>query len=65
MKNAEAKPFGDLKTAKVLVIGHDPRLQKSNTIAEYCFFADYFFRPLPKSPSELRKYKLAESLFSI
>lgn len=64
MKNQESKPFGNMKTAKVLVIGHDPRLQISDTIAQYCFFADYFFRPIPKAPAELSKYKLAESLFS-
>lgn len=31
------KPYGNLDKAKVLVIGHDPRLIKSETIAEYCF----------------------------
>ena len=50
--------------AKVLVIGHDPRLQNSNTTAEYCFFADYFFNKVPSVPKEIRKYKFAESLYS-
>ncbi len=61
---SETKVFGDKSKARVLVIGHDPRLQESGTIAEYCFFADYFFRDIPTRPSELRKYKFAESLFS-
>ena len=62
----ETKVFcsGDISKGRVLVIGHDPRLQRSGTIAEYCFFADYFFRPKPTKKSELSKYKLAESLFS-
>lgn len=58
------KPFGDITQAKVLVIGHDPRLQSSNTIAEYCFFADYYFRDVPQSSSENAKYRLAAALFS-
>jgi len=49
---------------RVLVIGHDRRLHKSDTIAKYPFFADYFFRPIPRHGSELAKYRLAESLFS-
>ena len=60
----ETKTFGDTSKARVLVIGHDPRLQQSDTIAEYCFFADYFFKPIPTKSSELAKYNLAESLFS-
>jgi hypothetical protein len=62
----ETKVFcnGDKSKARVLVIGHDPRLQGSNTIAEYCFFADYYFRPISVKKSEVAKYKLAESLFS-
>ncbi len=57
-------PFGDPTNAKVLVIGHDPRLQRSETLAEYSFFADYYFRPIPAKPPELRKYDLAASLFA-
>lgn len=55
---------GDLSKAKVLVIGHDPRLKESKTQAEYAFFADYFFRPKPLQKSKLAKYKLAEAVFS-
>jgi len=60
----ETKPFGDRSKARVLVIGHDPRLQRSDTIAEYCFFADYFFGGIPAEKSELKKYELAGSVFS-
>lgn len=55
--------WGNLKTAKILAIGHDPRLQTSDTIAEYCFFADYFFKPIPPKKSERKKYQLASTLF--
>ena len=58
------KIWGNPEKAKVLVIGHDPGLQRSPTIANYCFFADYYFQPKPSSSSELSKYKLAESLFN-
>jgi hypothetical protein len=58
------KPWGDLSKAKILVIGHDPRLQNSDTIADYCFYANYFFKEIPKRGNELQKYKLAESVFS-
>ncbi|MFC1902361.1 hypothetical protein ACFLX3_05510 [Chloroflexota bacterium] len=44
--------------------GHDPGLQQSSTIADYCFFADYYFQPKPNRKSELCKYKLAEALYS-
>ncbi len=55
---------GDLNKAKVLVIGHDPRLQGSNTLAGSAFFADYYFKPIPVQRSEYAKYKLAEAVFS-
>lgn len=59
----ETKIFGDSTKAKVLVIGHDPTLHNSK-MPEYCFFADYFFKPIPSQKSELVKYKFAEKLFS-
>ena len=62
--NIATKPWGDRGKAKVLVIGHDPRLQKPNTIASYCFFADYYFGDRPAQKNELAKYQLAESLFA-
>jgi len=49
--------------AKALVIGHDPRLQKSDTIANFVLFADYFFKDKPKSSSERQKFELAKSTF--
>ena len=59
----KTKIWGNTEKAKILVIGHDPGLQRSSTIADYCFFADYYFRPKPSHASELSKYKLDESLF--
>ena len=49
--------------AKVLLIGHDPRLPKSDALAEYCLFANYYFNPKPLDPEERRKYRLAETAF--
>ena len=37
----ETLPFGDLHKATILVIGHDPRLQKSMAEAEYAFFFEF------------------------
>ncbi|MCC7186401.1 MAG: hypothetical protein IT185_09195 [Acidobacteria bacterium] len=45
------------------MMGHDPRLQRSETRAEYALFANFFFKPVPTSPNALAKYKLAKSLF--
>lgn len=56
--------FGNLKIAKVFIIGHDPRLQKNDTQAGVCFFADYYFKPVPLKGSERAKYGLAKALFS-
>lgn len=58
-------PFcaGSLDQARVLVVGHDPRLQSSDTQAEYAFFADYLFKPRPQKSSEAAKYNLAEATF--
>ena len=60
----KTKIWGNHEKAKILVIGHDPGLQRSSTIANYCFFADYYFRSKPSNASELAKYQLADSLFS-
>lgn len=57
------KAFGYLTQAKVLVIGHDPRLTRSKTIAEYAFFADYYSNPIPEKVSEKRKYELAKAVY--
>lgn len=58
------KLFGDVEKTKILVIGHDPRLQKSNTQAQYAFFLDYLQRPPPMLPFERRKYDFASSVVS-
>jgi len=56
------KPFGDLTTATILVIGHDPRLQRSQAEAEVAFFFDYLTRPRPTSRSEASKHDLAKAV---
>lgn len=43
------KDWGDLSKAKVLLIGHDPRLQKSDTIAEHCFLQIIILSKLVKN----------------
>ena len=60
MKTQDWKPT---KPAKALLIGHDPRLQKSDTQAPYALFADYYFNPLPTKTNEKRKYGLAKTTF--
>ncbi len=63
--STKAEPFchGGMNEAKVLVIGHDPRLQKSDTIAGFALFADYFFRDISSKPGERAKYGLAKSTY--
>jgi hypothetical protein len=60
-----SQPFcaGPLREARVLVIGHDPRLRRSDTRAGYAFFGDYHFRPPPPQKSELRKRELASAVY--
>jgi hypothetical protein len=57
-----AKPFGDLETAIILVIGHDPRLQHSQAEAEFAFFLDYLTRPPPRLTAEACKFGLAQAV---
>lgn len=52
-----------IEEAKALLIGHDPRLKKSNIIDDYALFADYYFRPEPNSKAEKQKFGLAKSTF--
>jgi hypothetical protein len=56
--------YRDKSKAKVLVIGHDPKLQKSDTMADKSFFANYFFDKIPPQGPERSKYKLAANLYS-
>jgi hypothetical protein len=57
------KPFGDPETAKIMVIGHDPRLQRTQTQADVAFFMDYLKDVAPGSRSEASKYGLAKALW--
>jgi hypothetical protein len=57
------RSFGDIHTATILVIGHDPRLQKSQAEAETAFFFDYLAQSKPTSRSEARKYGLAKAVW--
>lgn len=57
----KTKDWTPSKEAKILLIGHDPRLQESETIAEYALFADYYFKEEQKSGSEKRKQGLAKN----
>jgi hypothetical protein len=60
----ETKDWLALKQPKALLIGHDPRLQKYDAIAEYALYADYYFQDkVPTTPSEKQKYGLAKSSF--
>lgn len=56
-------PFGDPRSASILVIGHDPRLQRSQAKAKVAFFLDYLAHGRPSSRSEARKYDLAQALW--
>ncbi|MFA6988144.1 MAG: hypothetical protein WC185_03745 [Acholeplasmataceae bacterium] len=49
---------------RALLIGHDPRLQKSDTQAEYVLFANYFFDKTIKDRAFKSKYGLAASAFN-
>ena len=57
------KPFGDINSATILVIGHDPRLQRSKAEAKTAFFMDYLTRPRPTRRPEARKYGLARAVW--
>jgi len=59
------KPFGKLGTATILIIGHDPRLQKSQAEAEKAFFFEYLekYQACPTYGPDARKYKLARAVW--
>lgn len=50
-------------TPRALLIGHDPRLQNSDTQATYVLFANYFFDKTIKDRAFKSKYGLAASAF--
>jgi hypothetical protein len=56
------RPFGNIDKAKILVIGHDPRLQRSDAEAQYAFFLNYLEQSRPVRTSEGRKYDFASSV---
>jgi len=62
MKTLDWKPKE--YTPRALLIGHDPRLQNSDTQAEYVLFANYFFDNTIKDRSFKSKYGLAASAYS-
>lgn len=49
---------------KILVIGHDPRLQDYDTIAEYALFSDYHFMTQSNGGGFASKKGLADSVFN-
>lgn len=51
-------------TPRALLIGHDPRLQQSDTQAEYVLFAHYYFDKTIKDRAFKSKYGLAASAFN-
>lgn len=59
----KTKDWKSIEEAKALIIGHDPRLQKSETIAPFALFADYYFKQEPTKPNERSKYALAKATF--
>ena len=59
------KDWQPLFEPKILLIGHDPRLQKSNTIAEYALFANFYFDRINNSPRNQSKYNFAKSAFDM
>lgn len=61
--NVITEDFIPSKPAKALIVGHDPTLQKSKGQALCTLYANYYFKEVPKSGSELSKYNLAQSTF--
>jgi len=62
-KKVKTEDWKGLSEPKLLAIGHDPRLHDSYTIAPHCFFANYYFEPVPTKTNEKKKYGLAKTLF--
>ncbi len=58
------EPYGDLCTATILVIGHDPRLQRSGARAKQAFFFEFLADPPPPPGPAARKYGLARAVWS-
>ena len=62
METLDWKPTEHLPRA--LLIGHDPRLQKSDTQAEYVLFANYYFDKTIRDRAFKSKYGLAATTFN-
>lgn len=54
------KDYIPLNKPRVLLIGHDPRLRNSSTIAEYALFADYHFSGHKKDKAWKSKKRFAD-----
>jgi len=59
------EPFGDLRTATILVIGNDPRLRKGQAEAEKAFFFEYLekYQTRPTYGPDAHKYGLAHAVW--
>lgn len=64
-KLSQVQPYGNLNTANILVIGHDPRLQKSQAEAEKAFFFEYLekYSSRPTYGPDARKYAFAHAVW--
>jgi hypothetical protein len=62
---SNVQPYGDLNLATILIIGHDPRLQHSQTEAERVFFFEYLekYQYRPTYGPDARKYDLAHAVW--
>jgi hypothetical protein len=56
------EPWGDPLRASILVIGQDPRLQKSGATAKHAFFFEYLDEPVPTHGPARAKYALAKAV---
>ena len=64
-KMSAVQPFGEFRTATILIIGHDPRLQNSQAEAEKAFFFEYLenYQARPTYGPDARKYDLAHAVW--
>lgn len=57
----QTKDWKSIKEPVALLIGHDPRLQTSETLAEFALFANYYFDNTIRDRNFKRKFGLASS----
>ncbi len=62
---SSVQPYGDPTIATILIIGHDPRLQKSLAEAEKAFFFEFLekYASRPAYGPDARKYELAHAVW--